>query len=348
MLKFNRFVFGGALLILGTLASLLFLAPGPPPVSVHGVRQVVSRVIPRTWFYPRGNIVARDLLALGGHFHGMALLWPGPTVVGATHLGIFLSGDGGVSWQLLDADFSVHGVGRIVASRDGKVLVVEGEGIGLKRSEDGGATWTPIHRGLPPHDVTALAIDPAAADHLLVWIGDSLARSDDGGRHWVVLSPRTPPPRVHSLAFHPTRRERLYAGTERGVWGSRDGGLTWSPPSPGAPAAPVLSLAVPPGHPDLLLAGTAEGPFLGVLDLSRWRPLPDPPKNLEPIVAFAFGFRQQATVFAMTHQGQVVTHPLQDLLSPSEGAAGWTALDLEVTAHPCLDSRYGEFGFDPC
>jgi len=160
MLKFNRFVFGGALLTLGTLAFFLFLAPGPPPVSFQDVRQAVSRAAPATWFYPRGNVLARDLLTLGGHFHGMALLWPGPTVVGGTHLGIFLSGDGGVSWQLLNPDFSVHGVGRIVASRDGKVLIVEGEGIGLKRSEDGGATWTPIHRGLPPHEVRALAMDP--------------------------------------------------------------------------------------------------------------------------------------------------------------------------------------------
>ena len=348
MLKFNRFVFGGALLGLGMLASFLFLAPGPPPVSFPDLRQAVSRAAPATWFYPRGNVLARDLLALGGHFHGMALLWPGPTLVGATHLGIFLSGDGGVSWQLLNPDFSVHGVGRIVASRDGKVLIVEGEGIGLKRSEDGGAAWMSIHRGLPPHEVRALAIDPAGPDRLLLWIGDSLAGSEDGGRHWVLVTPRTPLPPVLSLAFHPTRHERLYAGTERGVWVSRDSSLTWSPPSPGAPTAPVLSLAVPPGHPDLLLAGTAEGPFLAVLDLSRWRPLPAPPKNLGPIVAFAFGFQQQATVFAMTHQGQVVTHSLQDLLSPAEGAAGWKALDLEVTAHPCLDSPHAESRFAPC
>lgn len=88
--------------------------------------------------------------------------------------------------------------------------------------------------------------------------------------------------------------------------------------------------------------------MLAVLDLSRWRLLPTPPKNLGPIVAFAFGVRHQATVFAMTHQGQVLTHSLQDLLSPAEGAAGWKALDLEVTAHPCLDSPHGELGFDPC
>lgn len=132
------------------------------------------------------------------------------------------------------------------------------------------------------------------------------------------------------------------------MWVSHDGGLTWSPPPPAAPTASVLSLAVPPGHPDLLLAGTAEGPLLGVLDLSRWHPLPTPPKDLGPIVAFAFGARQQTTVFAMTHQGRVVMHSLQDLLSPAEGAAGWKALDLEVAAQPCLDPRHGESRFDPC
>lgn len=348
MLKSHGLVFGWGLLALGTLASFAFLLSRPPRVIVQGVQQATRVTVPPRWFYPRGTISTQDLLAIGGHFHGMALLWPGPTVVGATHLGVLFSGDGGVSWQLLRPGFSVHGMGRAVASMNGQILVVQGEGIGLGRSEDGGATWTSIGQSLPPHEVRALAMDPANPNRLLLWVGSLLAESTDGGRHWSLVRPQHALPPALSLALHPMKPERIYAGTERGVWISQDGGHTWLPPRRGAPVTPVLSLAIPPGYPDLLLAGSEAGLFLGFLDLSQWRSLPAPSEELGPIVAFAFGRQDHATVFAMTHRGQVVSHPLRDLLAPPERATRWVPLDLEPAAAPCLDSLPGQAGFSPC
>lgn len=342
MLRFDWTVFGWSLVALGIVLSVVFLAPGQWRESVQTDDQMQLKA-PR-WFHPRGTVETSKLLSLGGHFHGMALLWPGPTLVTANHLGIFLSGDRGLSWQLLNPDLAVHGMGRVVATADGRVLVVVGEGAGFKRSEDGGATWRSLRPAFSPERVTALAMDPTDGGRLLLWVDRSLARSEDGGRTWSQVTSEKVPP-VLSLASDPRRAERVYAGTERGVRVSDDGGQTWSSPGAGSPIAPVWSLVVPPARPDLLVVGTEEGAFVGNLDLLWWRALASPLDEFGPIVAFTFGADDHDKVFAMTHQGRVFRHSLTELLAFS--GTRWTALNLTPEENLAVDVPEGETWFTP-
>ncbi len=86
----------------------------------------------------------------------------------ATEKGLFLSRDGGTSFEKAGSAVAEEDVESVAVAPDGKLFA--GSWRGVFTSRDGGATWTSMSESLPHRDVRALAVGGSAAD-LRLWVG---------------------------------------------------------------------------------------------------------------------------------------------------------------------------------
>jgi photosystem II stability/assembly factor-like uncharacterized protein len=152
--------------------------------------------------------------------------------------GLFVSRDGGESWERLDGKggFPAGPLGRmgiaIARSRPEVVYaLVEAEGNSLVRSEDGGVTWRTMNDdddvAQRPFYYADIRVDPKDPDR--VYNLSSIVRvSNDGGRSFETFIPYSLiHPDHHALWIHPERPELLIDGNDGGVAISTDHGESW-------------------------------------------------------------------------------------------------------------------------
>ncbi|MBN2363587.1 hypothetical protein JXL83_05605, partial [candidate division WOR-3 bacterium] len=164
--------------------------------------------------------------------------------------GLYMSTDGGATWQFLGLEHSRH-IGRIrVSPVDSNRIYVAVMGSlfgvnserGLYRSTDGGSTW---ERKLYVNDTTG-CID-------------------------VVINPQNPNI-LYAAMWQRIRKPdyRNVGGMGTGIWKSTDGGETWTKLTNGLPAdSPTngrIGLALAPSNPDIVYASYVNHPgdFLGI------------------------------------------------------------------------------------
>lgn len=140
---------------------------------------------------------------------------PGTLYAGTTQ-GLWISRDGGVTWQLATAkDLVVNSIGVL----PGGIVVLGCEGIGVLRSVDGGRSFSASNDGFSERFVSRIVFDPDL-DRLIVGIwGD---RSHGGvfwakspPESWKKLGPGLEGREVISLA---ALGDRIMAGTDDGVF----------------------------------------------------------------------------------------------------------------------------------
>jgi photosystem II stability/assembly factor-like uncharacterized protein len=143
----------------------------------------------------------------------------GVVLVGTDGDGIFMSIDGGRTWQ------STRGLGGkwlTVIAIDPKRPAVIYAGTyrsGVFKSTNGGATWKAVSGWVGGRAVYALAIDPSDPRNVFVGTGTGVVTSGDSGRTWQHFRQGLPPEHVRSLAFS-ADGSVLYAGTSRSVYKS--------------------------------------------------------------------------------------------------------------------------------
>ena len=174
--------------------------------------------------------------------------------------GVFVSGDGGASWNnsgegLPHAnpyDITAHPTDPLTAWVSmGEGPEVNGNFVagGIWRTTDGGATWTAVNSGLQiVSNATAsntgsfhqIVVSPSAPDTLFtsnVAPGQAaIYRSVNSGDSWsVVADSSTSRPnayqsalRAFDIAVHPTDPNRVAIGSDDTLLGSTDGGDTWT------------------------------------------------------------------------------------------------------------------------
>jgi photosystem II stability/assembly factor-like uncharacterized protein len=183
--------------------------------------------------------------------------------------GLFRSGDGGNSWERVDAG-SMASTFRFVTAE-----LAGSEPARVYRSADGGRSWEELDgiTRIPGHEHWYLPYSPRAGaarnayvsgDRLLVAAEVAgLLRSDDGGRTWV-CEPVAGDEDVHHVTGHPDDRDLVYAslgsasltqpgGQHGGIARSRDGARGWEKVESDYTRATI----VPPARPDLVVAGPA-------------------------------------------------------------------------------------------
>jgi photosystem II stability/assembly factor-like uncharacterized protein len=156
-----------------------------------------------------------------------------------TDKGLYSSGDGGQSWELVKSPISDFCVWAIAIDPVDPSIMYAGTGTptpaAVFRSKDGGATWErrPMEAaeecpavGSPR--VTGIAIDPVNRQD--IWLGlevDGVRRSKDGGDTWSSLNGAIPNLDVHNVAVAAGPPKTVVVVVNNDVYTSTDDGSTW-------------------------------------------------------------------------------------------------------------------------
>ncbi|MFW5901151.1 MAG: VPS10 domain-containing protein [bacterium] len=194
--------------------------------------------------------------------HNPKRIWVGTGEnIGGRHVGygdgIYLSEDGGQSWENMGLKESQHISKIIVHPENPRTLWVAAQGPlwssggqrGLFKTTDGGKNWNNVLNPDEWTGVTDVAIDPRNPDRLYAatWQrhrteaiymgggpGSGIYRSEDGGQNWKKLTKGLPDKDMGKigLAISPQKPDVVYAAieTERrkgGIWRSDDRGAHW-------------------------------------------------------------------------------------------------------------------------
>ncbi len=156
--------------------------------------------------------------------------------------GLYISRDGGDSWEKLDKNGLPEGIwGRVgvrvaPTSPDRVYALIEADQGGLYRSDDGGVSWKHVS-GSPGLTQRAwyystLTIDPTDAD--TVWFPQvGMLKTIDGGED--IRSAKGGGWDYHDIWIDPENPKRMLVGSDAGVSLSLDGGDSWiRPPLPTA------------------------------------------------------------------------------------------------------------------
>jgi photosystem II stability/assembly factor-like uncharacterized protein len=172
-----------------------------------------------------------------------------------TNHGVFLTTNGGLTWQPrrrgLPLDVPTQG---LALAPDGKTLYATNFRAVFKSTNEG-KTWLRMSKGLPGGGFTEVIVDPAAPSTVFV-AGPGLYKTTNGGASWTRgASPGLFTSSVLALAFQDRRLfASLYSTAKSGIYYSDDHGATWTTAveSPSDPF--VLDLAA---DPDDVYAGTS-------------------------------------------------------------------------------------------
>lgn len=136
-----------------------------------------------------------------------------------TRQGLYISDNGGASWQHVDrgpSDMSIKAIAQ--DPRDAQTILL-GTNQFIFRSTNNGRTWVRRGGGLPSGDFTSVVFNPTNPDEVMVaeYSKGGIYRSTDKGYSWERIDSmggtELPTNRVWTLTFDPFERGRAYAGS---------------------------------------------------------------------------------------------------------------------------------------
>ena len=185
---------------------------------------------------------------------------------GGEPIDLFVTEDGGGSWQCLDAVWDHPFVGTItypvlsvephvrdiaINPREPRTMYIALQVGYILKTTDGGATWTLLDQGIDS-DVHTISINPQDPEKLLIATGGhdsrqgkssgkALFRSSDAGQSWAPTAMEFSQEYSIPMVLHPTKPEVAFAalahgygrlwkrpsGAEGVIIRTRDGGVTW-------------------------------------------------------------------------------------------------------------------------
>ncbi len=238
----------------------------------------------------------------------------------ADHGRIFLSRDGGSSWQLLRENDQLA-FASAAADGAGDLYVYSGDN--LWRYSSAAQEWTQ----LPKPPAYNLVAGRQRAGHIYAFdYTPRFAASDDGGQTWQSSSP--PIQSLRAVAVDDsTQPSTIYAGGDRGISKSADNGMTWSMVS----TEQAQLLAVAPSMPSRLyrIASAKIGIYSGITVLrsddrgSSWTLLRWP-DELVGAISMAVDPSNAQSLWVGSHAGRI--------FHTSDGGATWADSGFPVIA----------------
>jgi photosystem II stability/assembly factor-like uncharacterized protein len=176
--------------------------------------------------------------------------------------GLYKSGDGGESWELLsgndgfpDAPLGIIGIAVSPTNNKNVYAMVEADEGGLLRSRDGGKTWDRVNedRNLRQRAwyYTRIYADPVDEESIYV-LNVRFHYSKDGGKRFTEID--TPHSDNHDLWIDPNDPLRMIEANDGGVNVSYDRGKTWSTQN-NQPTAQMYRVSTDNDFPYRLLGG---------------------------------------------------------------------------------------------
>ncbi len=177
-----------------------------------------------------------------------------------TSRGVFLTTNGGLSWQErrrgLPLDVPTFG---LALAPDGRTLYAANVR-SLYRTTNQGKSWERVRNGLTANGFFEVAVDPAHPATVFAG-GPGLWKSADGGAHWTRVAAKPLDGTVVALAF---QGGRLYVSNRRAttqqIYFSDDHGATWTAATQSPSDPVVVDLAA---GPDVVYAGSRSDLALG-------------------------------------------------------------------------------------
>lgn len=181
----------------------------------------------------------------GKHVNALLVEENGELIIAGTHNGgIYVSEDGGRTWEARNAGLASHNIYAVSGTRsNGQLELYAGtEPVHLHVSDNLGRQWTEL-RSLraapsapewrfpaPPNlaHVKFITFDPRDSQIVFVCIEQGgLLKSTDGGASWIDLTGRGFNDDCHRLIIRPSHPDEMFLPTGFGFYRTRDGGQTW-------------------------------------------------------------------------------------------------------------------------
>jgi photosystem II stability/assembly factor-like uncharacterized protein len=188
----------------------------------------------------------------------------GAWVLGSTEGGLYISNDGGVSWES-DAVMRGQSIRALAASPSNPKIVVAGTLKGVYRSTDAGEHWTLIspEGSQEIHEVESIAIDPVDPQIIYAGTWHLPWKTTDGGEHWANIKQGIiDDSDVFSIIVDPKDSNVVYASACSGIYKSQSAGEKFQKVQ-GIPstARRTRVLEQDPQNLNIVFAGTTEGLF---------------------------------------------------------------------------------------
>jgi len=157
---------------------------------------------------------------------GISPVTPGVIYVGTGDANVWVTRDGGLSWENRTAGLPDRWVTRVTADPvDAAVAYVTLSGYQqaertshLYRTIDYGANWTDIGSGLPDAPVNDVVVDPVSPSTLFIATDFGVYFTDDLGAHWAPLGDGMPLQPVLDLDFNQPTRQLVAATHGRSMY----------------------------------------------------------------------------------------------------------------------------------
>ncbi len=197
---------------------------------------------------------------------------PNRILLGTSAGQLFLSQDGGNSWNLFahlgpGDDYVLDHI--IFDPAHSATIYVAGWSLynadegDVFRSDDGGRTWRTL-QAVHGKSIRALSMAPSDPNTLVIGALDGVFRSRNGGETWERISPENQAEikNIESIAIDPVNPDIIYAGTWHLPWKTDDGGASWHSISKGiAFDSDMFSIIVDPKNPDTVYASACSGMY---------------------------------------------------------------------------------------
>ncbi len=205
---------------------------------------------------------------------------------GSASGGLWLTEDGGDSWQAMSDDLPSTGIGAIaIHPTDNNTLIVgTGEGwatsgliikggIGVFKSIDRGKTWLPTSLNFNiGAGISVMNITWHPTEHNIVWMGatNGLWKSTDSGDNWnLVMGDGTNHQNFicNDIIITPSNPDLMYTAIEgNGIFKSTDGGENWGKLGGGLPTSDlnIISMSQCDAQPDNIYASIINATNFGL------------------------------------------------------------------------------------
>ena len=265
------------------------------------------------------------------------------TLYGGNSRGIFISTDGGLSWnapnsglpgrpglELSTLVMDPGNPGTLYATTiNGTLSNAAGSTAELYKSTDGGATWIAAGAGLTSYyGYIAVAIDPQNPGVLYAGATSGIFKSTDGAASWSPSNSGLSATSVGPLAVDPQNRGTLFAVTQTGVhpgglFKSTDAGTSWV--DTGLQYT-VDALAVAPQTPALMYAASGPGVLKSTNGGASWVSTGSFGHGISKLIVDP---QNAATLYAETNIG---------VYKSTDAAANWSAINSGLPFTPEINT----------